>query len=256
MAPGIHSGHRQRLRQRFLSEGLSSLTDREALELLLIYAIPQRDVGPLAAELLSRFGSLAGALEADREALTDVPGMGENAATLLSLIPQLAGRYERSRLGERPVLTDPAGAARYARTLFAGAQEERIYLICLDLSGAVRGAQLLRKGTLDEVALYPREVVEQALRLHAHAVILAHNHPGGTPHASKADLSMTRLVVQALGTVGIRVLDHVIVSTAGVWSMAGGGLIGSGPAVSGALRAGCAASLPEQVDGLGWEAQP
>ena len=256
MAGGIHSGHRQRLRQRFLGEGLSALTDREVLELLLIYAIPQRDVSPLAAELLARFGSLAGALEADRQALTEVPGMGENAATLLSLIPQLSGRYEQSRLGERPVLTDPAGTARYARTLFSGAQEERIYLICLDLSGAVRGAQLLRKGTLDEVALYPREVVEQALRLHAHAVILAHNHPGGTPHASQADIDMTRRVVQALGTVGIRVLDHVIVSTAGVWSMAGGGLIESRPAASGALRAGSAAGRTERVGGLEWGAPP
>lgn len=251
---GIHAGHRQRLKERFWRESLASFTERETLELLLMYAIPQKDVSPLAAQLLARFGSLSGVLEADRSALLSVDGVGENAATLLALMPQLMGRYEQSRLGERPALTDPASTVRYAKTLFAGAQEERVFLICLDLSGRVLRAALLRRGTLDEVALYPREVVEQALQAHAHAVILAHNHPGGTPYHSSADVETTRRVVDALGIVGIRALDHVIISGGAAYSMASGGLIENGRLSSGTLRAGSAVSAARPVPGLGWEA--
>ena len=251
----VHTGHRQRLRERFLREGLASFTERETLELLLMYAIPQKDVSPLAGELLVRFGSLSGVLEADRASLLAVAGVGENAATLLSLMPQLMGRYEQSRLGERPALTDPASTVRYARTLFAGAQEERVFLICLDLSGRVLRAALLRRGTLDEVSLYPREVVEQALQAHAHAVILTHNHPGGTPQPSSADVETTRRVVDALGVVGIRALDHVIIGRDTAYSMASGGLIHNGRISQDGLRAGSAASPARQVPGLGWEAE-
>ena len=252
MAEQIHAGHRRRLKERFLRDGLASLTERETLELLLMYAIPQKDVSPLAGALLSRFGSLAGVLEADRTALLEADGIGENAATLLSLIPQLAGRYEQSRLGERPVISDAAGAARYASSLFAGAQEERVYLICLDLSGRVRESALLNRGTLDEVALHPRTVVEQALRAHAHAVVLTHNHPGGTPYPSQADVDMTRRVIEALAVVGIRVLDHVICSGRSSYSMARSGLMEAEAPGMRALRAGSEASRRQNVDGLGW----
>ena len=115
-------------------------------------------------------------------------------------------------------------------------------------------AELARRGTLDEVALYPREVVEQALQAHAHAVILAHNHPGGTPYPSSADVETTHRVVDALGIVGIRALDHVIISGGAAYSMASGGLIENGRLSSGTLRAGSAVSAARPVPGLGWEA--
>ena len=254
MMENVHAGHRKRLKERFLRDGLSSFTERETLEMLLMYAIPQKDVSPLAGSLLERFGSLAGVLDAEGRALTECEGVGEHAALLLQLMPQLFGRYEQSRLGERPALTDPASTVRYAKTLFAGAQEERVFLICLDLSGRVLRAALLRWGTLDEVALYPREVVEQALQAHAHAVILAHNHPGGTPYPSSADVETTHRVVDALGIVGIRALDHVIISGGAAYSMASGGLIENGRLSSGTLRAGSAVSAARPVPGLGWEA--
>ena len=248
----IHKGHRQRLRERFLSGGIESLTERETLELLLTYAIPQRDVSGLAAALLSAFGSLAGVLEADRAALLGVPGVGENAATLLSLMPALSGRYARSRMGDRPRLSDPAAAARYAASLFGGAHDEQVYLICLDLSGHVTGAPLLGRGTLDEVALYPRKVVEQALAQHAHAVLLTHNHPGGTPTPSGADVEMTRRIVDALSVVGIRVLDHLIVGRESCFSMARNGLTARQEPGGARLAAASPAALPRRVSGLGW----
>ena len=252
----IHKGHRGRLRERFLRDGLSSLSDREALELLLTFAIPRRDVDGEAAALLSRFGSLSGVLDADPAALTAVPGVGENAAVFLTLLPALFGRYTRSSLGSKPRLSDPASAARYAATLFGGAHEERAFLICLDLSGHVLGTPMLSRGTLDEVALYPRKVVEQALALHAHAVLLAHNHPGGTPHPSRADLEMTRRVADALSAVGIRILDHLIVSRGACFSMAKNGIIPDGPEGEDGKLSETAVPASAPSVPLGWTERP
>ena len=251
-AQNVHAGHRERLRERFLRDGLSSMTERETLELLLMYAIPRQDTSPLAQRLLDRFGSLAGVLEADRDALLDTEGVGAGAATLLSLIPQLLGRYQQSRMGERPRITDPASAAHYAVSLFSGAQEERVYLVCMDLSGRVNAAVLLGRGTLDEVALYPRRVVEEALRSKAYSVLLAHNHPGGTPYPSQADVDSTRKVIAALATVNIRVVDHVVVSGFGAWSMARGGMTEAALPGSGSLHAGSEAARQEKLEDLGW----
>ena len=209
---GIHTGHRQRLRERFRAQGLAGFAEHEVLELLLIYAIPQKDVNPLAHALLERFGSLAAVLEADAGELMRVPGVGENAATLIALMPELFGSYQRSLLGARPVITTFQEAVRYCLSLFYGAREEEIYLICLDQGGRVLHPALLRRGTIDSVTLYPREVVELALRYRAHAVLLAHNHPSGHAHASQADQTVTQLVSQALGVVGVRLVDHLVIS--------------------------------------------
>lgn len=209
---GIHTGHRQRLRERFRVQGLGGFAEHEVLELLLTYAIPQKDVNPLAHALLERFGSLAAVLEADAGELMRVPGVGENAATLIALMPELFGSYQRSLLGDRPVITTFQEAVRYCLSLFYGAHEEEIYLICLDQSGRVLHPALLRRGTIDSVTLYPREVVELALRHRAHAVLLAHNHPSGHAHASQADQTVTQLVAQALGVVGVRLVDHLVIS--------------------------------------------
>ena len=208
----IHAGHRQRLRERFRTQGLSGFAEHEALELLLTYAIPHKDVNPTAHALLNRFGTLAAVLEADAGELMRVPGVGENAATLIALMPELFGRYQRSLLGERPVITTFREAVSYCLSLFYGAREEEIYLICLDQGGRVLHPALLRRGTIDSVTLYPREVVELALRHRAHAVLLAHNHPSGHAHASQADQSVTQMIAQALSVVGVRLVDHLVIS--------------------------------------------
>lgn len=215
----VHAGHRERLRERFRTEGLEGFSEHEVIELLLTYAIPQRDVNPLAHALIDRFGSLAGVLDADVESLSDVPGMGKNASVLLSMMPHVMRYYQRSMLGERPVITNLAMAKAFCHTLFLGAHEERIYLICLNQSGEVLGAQLMHTGTVDEVTLYPRAMVEAALRYHAFAVMLAHNHPSGVREPSQADYDATAFVVRAMKAVGVRVLDHLIYSCGEVYSM-------------------------------------
>lgn len=215
----IHAGHRARLRERFLQEGIGSFSEHEVLELLLMYAIPQRDVNPLAHALLDTFGSLSAVLEADVSELMRVSGVGLNTASLITLMPQLMGYYHRSAMGDRPVIHNLAAARQYAGALFIGAHEERVYMICLDQNGRVLHPALLHKGTIDEVKLYPREVVETAIRYHAHAVLLAHNHPSGRAEPSMEDYQTTRRVIDALGVISVRVVDHLIFAGEDVYSM-------------------------------------
>ena len=217
---GIHAGHRGRIRERFRHEGLSGFSEHEVLELLLTYAIPQRDVNPLAHELIAHFGSLANVLEADEFDLLRVSGVGANAAALLTLVPQLLGYYQLNRMGDRPLVNNLASAKQYCDALFFGAHEERVYLLSLDKLGRVIYTTLLQTGTLDQVTLYPRTVVEIALRHRSYAVMLVHNHPGGFPEPSQADYDTTRALIKALSLVGVRMVDHLILSGDDVYSMA------------------------------------
>ena len=215
----VHAGHRARMRERFMKEGLSGFSEHEVLELLLMFAIPQRDVNPLAHRLIDRFGSLSAVLESSPAELTRVDGVGENAAALLSLMPQLMGYYQHSAMGRKPVITNLAEARKYAGALFFGLHEERVYMICVDQSGRVLHPALMHRGTIDQVQIYPREVVETALRYHAHAVLLAHNHPSGMAETSQDDYDSTRAVIGALNVIGVRVIDHLIFAGNSVYSM-------------------------------------
>ena len=215
----IHAGHRERIRNRLRNEGLASFSEHEVLELLLTYAIPRIDVNPLAHELIARFGRLSNVLEADPSELLQVKGMGDNAALLLTMMPQLVRYYQMNALGERPVIISVADAKAYCAPLFVGAHEEHIYMVCLNQKGNVLHLSLLQTGTIDEVPLYPRKVVETALRHNAHSVILAHNHPGGVALASQADIETTRNIAAALQAIGIKLSDHLIFAGGVSYSM-------------------------------------
>lgn len=219
---GLHEGHRARIRERFRQQGLDGFSEHEVLELLLTYAIPQRDVNPLAHELINRFGSLSQVLEAEESELMRVPGVGENAAVLLCMMPPLLGYYQKNAMGAKPVISNLDQARKYCRTLFFGQHMEMFYVICLSKSGQVIHPTLLQTGTIDEVSVYPRMVVETALRHRAHTVLLAHNHPSGTELPSDADYAVTQLIVNALSTIGIGVVDHVIISGDKAYSMTRG----------------------------------
>lgn len=217
--PSVHAGHRERIRERFLREGLDSFSQHEVLELLLTYAIPQKDVNPLAHALIDQFGSLSGVLDADESDLMQVSGIGKKAASLLCLMPHLLGYYMKNAMGERPMITNLLQARQYAASLFFGVHEERFYMVCLDKQGHVIYTQLLQKGTVDEVPIYPRTVVEIAIRHHACCVLLTHNHPGGISQPSQADYDATNAVIDALRPVGIGVVDHLILGGESVYSM-------------------------------------
>ena len=201
----VHAGHRARMRERFMKEGLSGFSEHEVLELLLMFAIPQRDVNPLAHRLIDRFGSLSAVLESSPAELTRVDGVGENAAALLSLMPQLMGYYQHSAMGRKPVITNLAEARKYAGALFFGLHEERVYMICVDQSGRVLHPALMHRGTIDQVQIYPREVVD--------------NHPSGMAEPSQDDYDSTRAVIGALNVIGVRVIDHLIFAGNSVYSM-------------------------------------
>ncbi|MBR5226214.1 MAG: DNA repair protein RadC [Clostridia bacterium] len=216
---GIHAGHRQRMKERFRREGLDGFSEHEVLELLLMYAIPQRDVNPLAHTLIKHFSSLAGVLEAHESDLTRVPGIGENAALLLTLMPKLFGAYQRSSLGAKPMLSTLGDAKKFCASLFMGVHDERFYAICLDQMGHVLYTELLFEGTVDEVVVYPREVVQIVIQHNAHGVMFVHNHPSGQPQPSKADLDTTQTIIEALRPISVRVVDHLIYTRESIYSM-------------------------------------
>lgn len=206
----MHEGHRERLKHRFLAEGLDGFEDHQILELLLFYAIPRKDTNEIAHILLNKFGSLSGVLEADPRDLAATPGVGENSAVLLSLIPSLARIYLKDRWGARPTLNSTAAAGQYILALFAGQTYEVFYVICLDAQYQVAYPALVHEGTIDQAPVYPRLIVETALRHKAHSVILAHNHPGGSPTPSPQDIAVTKRIRAALEPISIKVIDHII----------------------------------------------
>ena len=219
----IHKGHRQRLKERFLQEGLDNFSDVNILELLLFYAVPRRDTSPIAHALLSEFGSLKGVLEASPEALCRVPGLGESAATLLRMLPQLLRRYlqDAQKLGE--ILPTTTACGQYLLPRFFLAGEEQAYLLCLDAKCQVLDCRCLQRGNINSVGLSIRRIVELALHTRATSVVLAHNHTSGLALPSEADLLLTKRVSEALDAVNVVLADHIIVAGDDFVSMMEGG---------------------------------
>ena len=206
-----HAGHRQRMKQRFLNEGLTSFNEHQVLELLLYYGLPQGDTNNMAHDLIERYGSLPAVLEADYEDLRQVKGLGAHTALLLTLMPDLWRYYQLARGKPRDVIRNRKELAEYVTKLFIGESYELFYLVCLDARNKVTRAVKINEGTLDTVGIEPRLVVETALRYKARNVILAHNHPGGSLKPSAADTYLTSQLALALAGLGIGVLDHFIV---------------------------------------------
>lgn len=215
-----HSGHRQRVRERFRAEGLEGFAPHEVLELLLFYGRARGDTNGLAHELLSRFGSLRGVLEAPADQLMAVSGVGEETATLLSLCVPLFRRYQLCLCEERRRITTTREAAEWCQALLSGLRSERFCLISLSSEGRVLGSRLIAEGTLGEVSAYPRLCVEAAINHNAHSVLLCHNHPGGVCEPSRADLETTAFLKRLLRDIGISLLDHIIVADEGTYSFA------------------------------------
>ncbi|MEG2186766.1 MAG: DNA repair protein RadC, partial [Clostridia bacterium] len=220
-----HGGHRQRMRERFLTNGLEGFAAHEVLELLLFYAIPQRNVNPLAHALLERFGSLHAVLEANVADLQRVEGVGEYAATLLSLFSQVSRRLQQSRAGELETLRNREAAEKHCIGLLSGLKQEHFYVVCLNGQMQVISDALIARGTLSEVPAYPRMVADAVLRHNAHSVVLCHNHPGGSPIPSQGDMEMTRQLGVLLQSIEVVLADHIIVADEMALSMVGCGLM-------------------------------
>ncbi len=223
---GAHDGHRGRVRQRVLREGLQHLEPHNVLEILLFYSFPRGDTNELAHRILQHFhGDFAAMAEASYEELLAIPGVGENTAFLLSMIPQIAAYYRQARIRDGVVLNSMETLREYFVPLFYGKQNEELHLVCLDAALHPLQDTLISQGTVTASAVNIKRIVEAAVSSHAARVILAHNHPGGAPRPSMRDEAATRMVIDALRLVDIELTDHVIVAGEALCSMRSNGIL-------------------------------
>jgi DNA repair protein RadC len=220
-APPHYHGHRERLRARFREAGSDAVSDYELLELVLFRAIPQRDVKPLAKELIAKFGSFAEVVAAAPSRLKEIKGLGEAAITELKILHAAASRLARGQVQKRPLLSSWSSVLDYCRTAMAYEDREQFRLLFLDKRNQLIADELQQTGTVDHTPVYPREVVKRALELSATALILVHNHPSGDPTPSRADIQMTQAIIEVARPLGISVHDHIIVGKDGHSSLKG-----------------------------------
>ena len=211
-------GHWKRLRQRFERGGAEALLDYELLELLLTFAITNGDLKQRSKDLISRFRGLRGVLDADPVALRKIDGIGDKSAILIRLVKELMLAYLEEQMQKRDVLSSPQAVLDFARTKLAGLPHEAFMVIYLDVKNHVLDHEVLHEGTVDRAIVYPRRVLEAAIKHNAVGLILSHNHPSGDPAPSQEDKHLTRAVTEAARTIEIRVLDHVIVGRNGYFS--------------------------------------
>jgi len=208
----IHEGHRARLRTQLLEHGLDSFADHQTLELLLCYAIPRRDVNPIAHALMNHFGTLAAVFEASPQDLLEVEGIGENAMSLIRLVTELGRRYQLDKARLDRVLDSTERTGQYILPLFHGLPDEAVYLVCLDGGLRVIHHEKLAQGSVNATNFSIRRAVEVALKRKAVYVVLAHNHPSGLALPNVTDIATTEQLLHALAPLGIRLADHIIVA--------------------------------------------
>ena len=222
---GVHDGHRERLRARFAEHGLDSFNELNALELLLCYAIPRRDTNEIAHRLLDAFGSLSGVYQASMQELTSVPGIGENAATLILMVPQIVKKAHVSKAKETKIIRNSTDAGNYLLPYFLDEPDEIVMMLCLDNKRAVICCREMGRGVVNCVDANIRRMVETALKVKATTVIVAHNHPNGVALPSREDDNFTRTLYRSLGLLGITLEDHIIVANDEFVSLADSGIM-------------------------------
>ena len=208
----IHAGHRQRLKERFLKDGLDNFQEHQVLELLLFYGIPQRDTNEIAHELIRKFGSLPGVLEATPEELSEVKYVGDNVTTLFKLITAVARYYQVSCAMQEQILPTIEACGKYLVPFFYQRPNETVFLLCLDAKCKVLACEKVGEGSVNSAGISTRKIVEVALKNNATTVILAHNHPSGLALPSGEDVQTTRRIAMALDAVEIGLADHIVVA--------------------------------------------
>ncbi|MCU0729782.1 MAG: DNA repair protein RadC [Sphingopyxis sp.] len=222
---GDHAGHRARLRQRLLTSGGDALADHELIECLLTFAIPRRDTKPLAKALLREFGGIGPLMSADAESLRRVSGMGETSAAMIRIVQATLHRVLKGAVIDRPVLGSWQGLLDYLRADMAYRINERVRVLHLDSRNHLIRDEVVSDGSIDQSAIYIREVVRRALELGSAAIILVHNHPSGDTSPSRQDIAITRDIADACKRLGIALHDHIIIGAHGHTSLRTQGLI-------------------------------
>ncbi|MEK7342425.1 MAG: DNA repair protein RadC [Pseudomonadota bacterium] len=219
------AGHRARLRQKLAEAGGEALHDHELIEYLLALAIPRRDTKPLAKELLRRFGGIGGLMAADWQAIAKVPGMGDTSVAAIKIVQATALRMLRNEVAERPVLGSWQALLDYLRADMAHLSIERVRVLHLNSRNMLIRDDHMGDGSIDQAAIYTREVIRRAIDLGSAALILVHNHPSGSPEPSRQDIDITRQIIDAGKRLGIAVHDHVIIAAQGHVSLRAKGLL-------------------------------
>ena len=220
-----HSGHRDRLRQRFLKSGSEGFHDYELLEMILFSAVPRRDVKPLAKLLLKEFGGLSGVFGASMADLQKMMGLSENSAVVLKMVHAVSCRMLRNDIDKKPILSSWQKLIDYCHVSMAHEKREHFRVMFLNRKNQLIVDEVQQTGTVDHTPVYPREIVRRALELGATARILVHNHPSGDPSPSDSDIAMTEEIIKAAAALDIVVHDHLIISQNGHISFKALGLL-------------------------------
>lgn len=221
MDKNIHDGHRERARQEFLQHGFDRNTPpHKILELLLFYCVGRVDTNPIAHELIAKYGSVAGVLDAPVEELAAFKGLSERSAVLLKLIMPIAQRYIYDKQEQKPTFCSLEGIGKYMLANFLGETREKVGVMCLDTKGSLLSFEFLGEGDIASVGLSQRALAKEALKTNATAVVLCHNHPNGIAVPSDSDVSLTEQSAKTLSNIGVQLIDHIIVADTDFVSMA------------------------------------
>lgn len=223
----VHEGHRERMKKKFIEQGLEPFDDHNVIELLLFFAMPRKDTNPLSHELIESFGSLSAVLEAPAEELYKVNGIGENSVVLLKLIPEICRRYEMSKNCFGDILDSTEKAGKYLSARYMFERDEVVYVICLDSKRKVICCKELFRGDVNSAEVSVRKIAELALAKNASSLIISHNHTSGIALPSKDDELTTIRIKTSLETIGIALADHIIVAGDDFISMAESGMLGT-----------------------------
>lgn len=205
-------GHRSRVKDKFMASGFDSFADYEILEFALFFAIERIDVKPLAKELIKKFGSIKQVLDADFDDLLNTPGLSRHSAIFLVFLREMAAYYSYLDIKDSKSLSSPEAVVDYLIAVLSGEKIEKFYVVLLDSGNKVIECKEIESGTVNKSVIFPRKIAEAALSNKASAVIIAHNHPGGTLKPSQNDIDATNAVKAALQTIDVAILDHIIVS--------------------------------------------
>jgi len=214
-----------RPRERLIQAGASVLSDAELLAIFLRTGIRGKNAVELGCEMLSRFGSLSGLFAANRQEFSQIPGLGDAKYAQLQAVLELAKRAISEELSRGDTLNSPQAVRNFLKLSIGAKQYESFTVLFLDVKHRLIQSAELARGTLDEASVYPREIIKQALQLNAAAIIIAHNHPSGSPEPSQADQQLTQTIKQAMQLLDLRLLDHFIVALPHVYSFAEHGLL-------------------------------
>lgn len=204
--------HRSRLRNRFLKQGISGLQPYEIIELFLTFVVPQKDVKPAAKEAINKFGSIKGFFDADEQELSQIPFFKEKALALRKFIKEISLLYYKQQVEQLPVTQSKEDLINYCKAKLGFLPNEEFWMISLDSKKAIVKEDLISKGLTDKTPVYPKQVIEKAMKNGASSILLLHNHPNGNPQASQQDITITKAIDIPARVLNISIYDHIIIA--------------------------------------------